>query len=120
MRARALLRAIRDAAAARAGTLAIAAMLVSLGLFPGPSLLHVDPSWSSHPINRQFADEKEFWVTGALFMVVPAIVLANILGTRFDREWLALLERISTVSDRSTVLGDEKIVARESNWVCPG
>ena len=111
MSARVLLRAIRDAAAARAGTIAIAAMLVSLGLFPGPALLHIDPSWSSHPTNRQFADEKAFWVTGALFIVGPAIVLAHVLGRRFDREWLALREGMSAVSDRSFVIGAAVVAA---------
>jgi len=105
MSTRSLLRGIRDALAARAGTLALAAMLVSLGVFPGPALLHVDPSWSSHPVNRQFADEKAFWVAGALFIVGPAIVLANVLARWFDREWLGLRERMAAMSDRSFVAG---------------
>ena len=86
-------------------------MLVILGLYPGPALLLLDPASSSNPISHQLAEEKAFWVTGALFIVGPAIVLANVMARRFDRLWFSIRSRMSAIGDRPFVIGAALVAA---------
>lgn len=91
---------LRRAIATRAGTLAIAALLLILGLYPAPLILILDPTLATHPVVRQFVDERVFWIAGLVLIIVPSIVLANLSPQRFDAAWTAVCARLAAVGDR--------------------
>ena len=84
----------REPVPRRAATVAIAVLLLVLGLYPAPSVLFQDPAWRIHPIVRELVDEPAFWIAGTFVIVGPAIVLANMLASRFDAAWNAVQSRL--------------------------
>jgi hypothetical protein len=79
----------------RSAMFAIAIVLVLVGFFPGPTLIFsLDPAWRTDVAVRHFADQRAFWITGALLIIGPAVVLANTLSERFDRVWNWLRSRM--------------------------
>src|SRR5687768_7980142 len=90
----------------RRAAVAVALMLVMLGLYPGPAfVLFRDPVWRTHPIIAQFADERAFWVAGLVLFVGPAMVAASMVPRRFDRLWEALRGRLDAVPERWLMAG---------------
>jgi hypothetical protein len=87
----------RGATAGRAVPLTVAALLVILGLYPGPLILFQDPAWRGNAVVRQLADQRIYWVVGLVIVIGPAIVFVHlgehneVLRARFgDRRWYRL------------------------------
>jgi hypothetical protein len=92
--------------AERRAAVAVALMLLMLGLYPGPAfILFRDPAWRTHPIVAQFVDERAFWIAGLVVFVGPAMVLASMAPRRFDRLWEALRSRLDGAPDHWYVAG---------------
>jgi len=96
---------LRGSLAPRAVALVVVAVIGLLGLYPGPFLLRRSPEWRSDFAVSHFFDERAFWVAGLLVIVGPAVVLANLLGDRFDRVWNWFGNRLAAGRDRWFVLG---------------
>ena len=106
LNARSMRRWLSETLAERRAAMAVALMLVMLGLYPGPAfVLFRDPAWRTHPIVAQFADERAFWVAGLVLFVGPAIVVAGMVPRRFDRLWGALRSRLDAVPGRWLMAG---------------
>src|SRR5690242_3953680 len=91
---------LRTAVTYRAVTLLLAMVLCVIGLYPGPALVLLrDPVWRNELVVRHLTDERAFWITGALVIIGPAVVLANTLPTSFDRAWDSLRARLMSIDD---------------------
>jgi hypothetical protein len=95
---------VRGAIAGKPVTFAIAALLVILGIYPGPNILFQDPAWRGSVAVRQFADERIFWVVGLVVILVPVMLIAQVFWGVFDETWLAVRARLHAVSDRRFML----------------
>jgi len=96
----------RDTVPLKPVPMIVAAAFLLLGLYPGPLLIVLDsPTWRTDAVVNRLADERAFWVGGMLVIIGPAIVLANLIPTRFDRIWNALRDRVGSVRDRWFVIG---------------
>jgi hypothetical protein len=90
----------RGAFPRRPATLAIAALLLMLGLYPGPLVLLQDPAWRTHPVVMQLAEARTFWTAGLLLIIGPPTVLVNLFPGRFDAAWYAVRDRLHAVRER--------------------
>ena len=97
---------LRETVAHRGASVMVAAVILLLGLYPGPGLFVLrSAAWRTDTVANRFADERAFWVAGALVIVGPAVVLANLIPDRFDRTWNAIRNRFGSIRDSWFVLG---------------
>lgn len=92
---------VRETVARRAAALITASVIVLIGVYPGPLLFLLrDPAWRSDVVVVRLADERAFWISGLLVIVGPAIVLANMVPSWFDRRWEAAQTRLQALRQR--------------------
>lgn len=94
---------VRGVVARRAAAVVFAVQLIALGLFPAPIILSKDLTTQDNPAVRQFFDELMFWVVGAVAIVAPVVLFANLFGRVFDETWAAGRDRLRAVRDRQFV-----------------
>jgi hypothetical protein len=57
----------------------------------------------------RLADERAFWISGLLVIVGPAIVLANMVPSWFDRLWEAAQTRLQALRQRWFIIALEGV-----------
>jgi hypothetical protein len=93
------------AIAGRAVTFTLAALLVILGLFPGPLVLFADPAWRTNAIVGELVSQRTFWIIGLVVIIAPVVGFANAFRAPFDDTWRAVRARTAAVSDRQFMIG---------------
>ena len=89
---------LRAFARGRGPGLLIGAGLMVLGFHPAPLwLLMSDPAWRSDLAVRQFRSEADYWMSGILLVIGPALALGAMLAPQLDRGSRAARDALARV-----------------------
>ena len=91
---------VSGAIAGKPVTLAIAAFLVFLGLYPGPLILLHDPAWQDNLVVRQLSETRVYRIVAFAVIIAPVLLVAHMFRNVFDQAWLEVRAHLGAVTDR--------------------